>query len=466
MKKTSQAVPAAAERWEVSADGLVWTFHLRPGLQWSNGEPLSADDFVQSWRRMLTPALGAEYSYLLFPVKNAAAFNHGEIHDPAALGFAAPDARTVVLTLAQPTPYLPVLVAQPPWFPVNPRVLTKFEAWTKRGTAWTRPGNHVGNGPFVLEEWTPNARIRVGRNPRYWDAAHTRLNRIVFFPIESPEVEDHSFRAGQLHVTSSVPVAKIASYRQHEPALLRSDPFLQTAFLRFNVTKPPLQDRRLRRALALAIDREALARSVLNGSRSPAGSFTPPGTGGYTSRARVGQDLATARQLLADAGHPEGRDLPVFELLVRNDELQPKVAEAIQAMWQRDLGVRVTIAAVEQKTWIQNQQTLNYTISSATWAGDFLDPVTFLDLFVTGGGNNWTGWGDPAYDRLIAEAGRTADPAHRQEFFQKAEALLLEAAPVTPLYYGAQNYLIQPTVKNWLPALLGFHRYQFVELRQ
>lgn len=462
---SSRAVPAAAERWEVSPDGLVWTFHLRPNLQWSNGEPLTADDFVQSWRRILTPAFAAEYSYLLFAVKNAEAFTRGEIKDSATLGFTAPDARTVVLTLARPTPYLPTLVAQPPWFPVNPRVLAKFNAQATRGTAWTRPGNHVGNGPFLLKSWSPNAQLRVERNPHYWDAAHTHLQAIVFFPIENPEVEERSFRAGQLHLTASIPLAKIATHRQRDPSQLRSDPFLQTAFIRFNVTRSPFDDPRLRRALALAIDREALARTVLNGSRPPAFSFTPPGTGGYSSRAQVKTDVAAARQLLAEAGHANGSGLPAFELLVRSDELQPKVAEALQAMWQRELGVRVTIAAVEQKIWIQNQQTLNYTISSATWAGDFLDPVTFLDLFVTGGGTNWTGWGNAGYDRLIAEAARTTDPVPRENAFQQAETLLLQESPITSLYFGAQNYLIHPSVKNWDPALLGFHRYQRVELQ-
>jgi oligopeptide transport system substrate-binding protein len=463
-EKSSQAVPAAAESWEVSADGLAWTFHLREGLRWSNGERLTADDFVRSWRRMLLPAFAAEYAYLLYPIRNAEGFNQGRVSDPSALGIAAPDPRTVRIELARPIPYMPVLVALPPWYPVNPRVLERFGATAKRGTAWTRPGNLVGNGAFTLEEWMPNSRIVVARNENYWNAGAVTLRQIVFFPTESPDTEERDFRAGQLHVTYSLPISKIAAYRRDAPDRLRVDPFLQTYFLRFNVRRAPFDDPRIRRALSLAIDRDAIARSVLSSGNPPAHSFTPPDCGGYTARARVDRDVALARSLLEEAGHPGGKEMPPIEVQVRNDGVQPAVMEAIQAMWSRDLGVHVTLATLEQKTWLQNQQTLDYAASTAGWAGDFLDPVTFLDLFVTGGGNNWTGWGDGAYDQLIQDAAAQSDPRARLELFQKAESVLLEQAPVAPLYYGAHAYLIQPSVKGWTPALLGYHRYAFVRL--
>lgn len=463
-EKTSQPVPATAARWETSRDGLTWTFHLRAGVRWSNGEPITADDFVQSWRRELSPALAAETAYLLHAVKNAEAFNAGKITDPAALGFAAPDPRTVVITLARPIPYLPALVALPAWFPVNPRVLARFGALTQRGTAWTRPGNLVGNGPFTLEQWTPNARLTVVKNPGYWDAATTHLNRIAFLPIESADVEERNFRAGQLHLTNGLPTTKIPGYREREPAKLRLDPLLSTVFLRFNVTKPPLDQPKVRRALSLAIDREPISRRVLNGARLPAEHFVPPGTGGYTSRARVPVDFAAARRLLAEAGFPGGKGLPVFEVQVRNDEFQPRVLEVIQEQWQRELGVRITIAPLEQKTWIQNQQSLAYTIAGASWVGDFVDPITFLDLFTGNSGNNWTGWAHPDYDRLLAAAGGENEPAKRFELLQQAEAQLLEQAPIAPIFFGAQTYLIDPAVRNWEPSLLGLHRFQFVRL--
>ena len=463
-ERTSQAVPAAAESWESSLDGLTWTFRLRAGLRWSNGDPLTADDFVQSWRRILTPAFAAEYAYLLYPVRNAEAFNSGKLADPAALGIAAPDSRTLRIELAHPTPYFPILVALPPWYPVNPRVLAKFGAMGRRSTPWTRPGNLVGNGPFTLAEWTPNSRIVVARNPAYWNAAAVSLRQVIFFPIESPDTEEKDFRAGQLHVTYALPVARIAAYRRDHPGQLRVDPFLQTFYLRFNVQRPPFDDPRVRRALSLAINRDQIAEKVLSGGYPAAHAMTPPDCGGYTAVARVDLDIPEAVRLLAAAGHPGGRGIPSFEVQVRNDDVQPAVMEAVQEMWAKELGVHATLTTLEQKTWIQNQQTLNYAATTSSWAGDFLDPVTFLDLFVTHGGNNWTGWGDPAYDRMIAEAAAATDPAARFGVFQRAEAYLLLNGPVAPLYHGAHSYLIAPAVKGWEPALLGYHRYQLVRL--
>jgi oligopeptide transport system substrate-binding protein len=463
-ERTSQPVPAAAEKWDVSPDGLSYTFHLRPGAKWSNGEPLTAPDFVASWRRILAPSLAAEYAYLLYPLKHAEALNTGKSTDFAALGAEAIDDHTLRLTLERPTPYLPALTAQPAWFPVNPRVLAKFGDINQRLPLWTRPENLVGNGPFTLYEWRPNADLRVVKNPAYWDAASVRLGQILFFPNESPEVEERSFRTGNVHITYSLPTSKLETYRKNNPAALRLDPFLQAIFLRFNTTRPPFGDARVRRALSLAIDREAIAASVLRGAQNPARSFTPPDCAGYTARVRVPTDYELARRLLTEAGFPGGRGLPAVDLQVRNDEYQPRVAEVLQAQWKKELGLNITITPLEQKTWVQNQQTLNYAISGAGWIGDFVDPVTFLDLFVSNGGNNWTGWANPAYDALIREAAAATEPAARLEHFQQAEALLLEQAPVAPVYFGVRSYLIHPAVHGWEPALLGLHQYKKVYL--
>ena len=463
-EQTTAPVPAAAERWEASADGLVWTFHLRAGLKWSNGEPLTAQDFLDSWRRALNPALAADNAWYLYAVKNAEAFNTGKLADPAALGFSAPDARTVVITVGQPTPYLPALVSLPAWFPLNPRAVAKFGGMEKRGTTWTSAGNLVGNGPFTLKEWTPNVRILVEKNPNYWDAAGTKLEQIAFIPIENPESEERNFRSGQLHVTFNLPVSKIAAWREKEPAQLRLDPTLQSVFLRFNVTKPPLDNPKVRRALSLAIDRDTLARTILQASRLPAYALTPPNTGGYTARAAVRTDFETARRLLIEAGFPGGVGLPVVELQAKNDELMPRLAEAMQATWQRELGVRTAITQTEQKAWIQNQQTLGYAVSLASWTADFPDPVTFLGLFTGESSYNWTGWKNPAYDHLLAEAATVIDQQRRYEIFQQAEQILLEESPISPLHIGAQTYLIHPVVHGWVPSPLVFRRYQKVSL--
>jgi oligopeptide transport system substrate-binding protein len=461
-EKTSQPQPAAAERWEVTPDGLVYTFHLRPGLRWSNSEALTAQDFVASWRRSLAPTLAAENAYLLYPLKNAEALNSGRLTDFSQLGAEALDERTLRVTLERPTAYLPALTATPAWFPVNPRVLARFGPPDKRHPDWTRPENFVGNGAFTLTEWTPNARLVTAKNPAYWDAASVRLNQVVFLITESAEVDERNFRAGQVHVTNSLPAAKLEGYRAATPTVLRTDPFLQAIFLRFNTTRTPFQDQRVRRALSLAIDRDTIARNVLRGGQAPARSLTPPHLAGYTARASVPTDFAAARRLLAEAGFPDGRGLPALDLQVRNDQHQPRVAEVLQAQWKKELGVTLTISQLEQKTWVQNQQTLNYTLSGAGWIGDFVDPVTFLDLFVSTGGNNWTGWADPGYDALIARAAAATDPAARHELFQQAEARLLDQAPVAPVFTGVKNFLIHPAVHGWEPSLLGQHQYKKV----
>lgn len=461
-----QAVASSAESWDTSADGLTWTFHLRPNLRWSNGEPLVAEDFVASWRRLVTPAIAADNAYLLYAVKNAEAINGGKIKDLAQLGVAAPDTRTIVVTLERPTPYLPQLLAHPATFALNPRVLAKFGGLERRGSGWTRPENFVGSGPFVLKEWTPNQRLVVAKNPNYWDAAHVALREIVFVPTDNPDVDERNFRAGQVHATFTLPLTKVARWRERDPGKLRIDPLLQSVFLRFNTTRAPLNDPRVRRALSLAIDREALTRSVLQNTRAAAHSLTPPNVAGYTARAQIGTDFAAARQLLADAGHAGGAGLPLFELQCRSDEVQPRLAEAMQAIWQRELGVRVTIAPSEQKIWLQNQQTMNYTIVFGSWVADVADASNFLGMFTSNGGYNWTGWKDSAYDRLLEEAALAQKAEERLEIMQHAEARLLEESPIAPVFFGAQTYLLDPSVKGWPPAALGFRRYQLVRLEK
>ena len=464
-EKTSQPVPAVAERWETSADGLTWVFHLRANARWSNSDPVTAADFVYSIHRMLSPKLASEYSYMLWPILNAEAFNSGKIADFSAVGVQALDEHTLQLTLGSPCPWLLSLAAHQSWLPVHQAVIEKFGPMDQQGTRWTRPGNLVGNGPFLLKEWTPNSRIVVECNPAYWDAAHCRLQRIIFFPNDNIATDEKNFRSGQLHLTYELPIEKIATYRAEAPEKLRIDPFLETFFLRFNVTKPPFDNKKLRQALARALNREAIAHDVLRGSRTPAHSLVPPRTAGYTSQAAVPDDFEAARRLLAEAGYPGGKGLPPFEMQIKSDDIHRAVMEAIQEMWKRELGVSIVIAPLEQKTWIQNWTTLSYQSGSTRWIGDYVDPNTFLDMWVTNGGNNNTGWSNAAYDHLIAESGRTLDTPRRQALQQQAEAILLDEVPIVPVFYGTRIYLIHPAVQGWSPSLLGTHRYQFVELK-
>ncbi|MBC7368294.1 MAG: peptide ABC transporter substrate-binding protein [Undibacterium sp.] len=465
-EKTGAAVPGVAERWEVSPDGLSYTFHLRPAARWSNGEPVTARDFAYSFQRILTPALGSVYNYMLWPIKNAEAYAAGKIKDFAEVGVAVIDDATLKVTVARPAPYLPVLAAHSTWYPIHRATIEKFGKIDERGTAWTKPGNFVGNGPFVLTEWTPNARITVSKNPHYWGVAANTLERIQFFPIEKADVEELNFRAGQLHATFAAPASKIATYRRQSPDRLRLDPLLGLFYINFNTTKPPLNNPKLRRALALAIDRAAISQSVYSGANQPASTLVPPNCGGYTGPAGLPLDFAAARALLAEAGFPGGKGLPTMPMQVLNDDKQPKVAEAIQAMWRRELGVSITIEPSEQKTLIQNQQTLAHTIGIMGWTADFPDPITFLDVFKKGGGNNWTGWSSPAYEALLDRAANTADPAARFALLKEAETVILAEAPIAPFIFGSSSYLIHPAVKNWESAPLGLQRFQLIRLEK
>jgi oligopeptide transport system substrate-binding protein len=460
------AVPAVATSWDVSPDGLVYTFHLRPDARWSDGDPVTASDFVYSFHRELSPNLGATYSYMLWVIRNAEAFNSGKLTDFSQVGAQAIDAQTLRITLAKPTPYLPALAAHMTWFPVHQAAVEKFGKMDQKGTRWTLPGNLVGNGPFVLTEWTPNSRIVVEKSPHYWDAAHVRLNRIIFFPIENAESEELDFRGGGAQVTYGLPISKVAAYRKDHPGMLRIEDNLASYYLFINNKRPPFDNPKLRLALALAIDRVRISRDVCQGIRAPAHCFTPPGCGDYTARASIPDDFVAARKMLAEAGYPGGRGLPTIEVLSYTTELPVKTLEVIQKDWKNELGVRMTIAPIEQKTLFANQQSGNYTIAFSAWIADYPDPSTFLNTLETGNGNNWAAYHNPAYDQLIEAAAGDPDNGRRMEDFQKAEAMMLHDAPLIPLYFGQRPYLIQPYVRGWPPAKLAFKRFKNVWLEK
>ena len=463
---SSAPLPGVAESWQHSPDALTWTFHLRPNASWSDGSPLVAEDFVFSFRRILSPKLAAEYAYMLWPLKNAQAISEGQNPDANSLGARAIDTHTLELTLEAPCPWLLTLVSNQAWFPVHRPTLERFGAWDERGTRWTRPENLVCNGPFRLSEWAPQSRLVVEANPKYWDKNRSPLRRIIFLPNESLATDERNFRSGQIHATYDLSPEKIETYRREAPERLHIDPFYETFFLRVNVDKPPFNDVRVRRALALTIDRAALCRSVLHDSRTPALSFTPPGGDAYVSSFTLHEDREEARHLLAEAGYPAGKDFPRFEVELKGDDIHRAVMEAIQQMWKKELGIDCSLAPLEQMTWLANQKAISYQLSTSRWIGDYLDANTFLDLFLSSGGKNQTHWTSPDYDKLVSEAAACSDKAQRQSLQQKAEQLLLTELPIIPIFHGTRVYLLHPGVKNWPPSLLGLRRYQYVKLQR
>jgi oligopeptide transport system substrate-binding protein len=458
-------VPGVAESWEASADGLTYTFHLRADAQWSDGKPVTSDDFLGSWRRMLTPAMASVAASQLYIIWGAEAFNRGD-GDFSKVGIAAPDPRTLSVSLSHPAPWFPSVLSSPAWLPVPvahyPRELpTPAEANT-----WSQPGTWVGNGPFVLKEWKRGQEIVVSRSPTYWDAGRVRLSEIHFHPFDSLDSEERSFRSGQLHVTEALPPGRIDAYRSDSPALLRVDPLLGTYFMRLNVRRPGLGDARVRLALALAIDRESIAARVLRGGQGPAYSFTPPGIGAYAPAPVQRRNLDEARGLLLASGHAGGAGLPTFQLLYNTSESHRDVAEAVQEMWRRDIGIKVELVNQELKSTEEARRAGDYDLLLSSWIADYVDPSAFLDMWRGGSGNNFTGWSSAAYDALLSKADLTADTPARNALYGQAERLLLGEAPIAPLYHYTHVFLIQPSVHGWSPTLLDHHPYKAVWLGQ
>lgn len=458
-------VPGLAESWTISSDGLVYTFRLRPNLRWSDGTPLVAADFVASIRRALSPTLGSDYAKLLFPLENAEAYHRGIVTDPAQIGAVALDDSTVRLRLEHVTPHLLTTMTHPVWSPVPTAAIATYGPVEERSTPWARPGRLVGTGPFVLTAQRAGRTIVVERNPHYWDAATVRLRAIHFHPIDSVDAEERAFRAGQLHLTEALPVARIEAYRRQESPFLRIDPYLGTYFYRYNVTRPFLNEPKVRRALAKAVDREQIVERILRGGQLPAGGLVPPGMPGYEPPPGIRTDFEAARALLAEAGYPGGAGLPPFEILYNTSENHRLIAEAIQEMWRRELGVETRLVSQEFRVTLAARRTLDYQILRSSWIGDFLDASNFLEVFLGNGANNHTGWAHSGYDALVTEARRTPDPAARAALLRRAEEKLLAELPILPIYYYTHVFLIRPSVRNWHPTILDRHPYKYVYLQ-
>lgn len=457
---TLEPIPGAAESWTVSEDKLTYTFTLRKDGKWSNGDPVTAQDFYYSFKRMLSPALAADYAYLLHCIKNAKAFNTGGLDDFSAVGVKAIDDYTLELQLEHPTPYLLDMQMHQAWYPVHQATIEAHGDMAERGTPWTRAGNHIGNGPFRLTEWRPNEIIQVVRNEHYWNRENVRLEGIDFYPIEDLQTEERSFRTGKLQMTAEVPTDKVEYYQAENPDVLHIDPYLGVYFYRLNTTRAPFNDARVRQALSLALDRKEIVRNVTKGGQTAAFHYVPPGIDGYTSAPTLSFDLDRARMLLAEAGYPDGENMPPAEILYNTSENHKRIAEAIQQMWKKHLGIDVQLANQDWKVYLDTTRSMNYTIARAAWIGDVVDPVNFLEMWLTDGGNNETGYGRPEYDALIQQAYAETDFETRMGILRKAEDMVLEDLPIIPIYFYTRKYLQAPEVKGYEPNVLGYHRFQ------
>jgi len=438
-------LPGVAERWDIAPDGKTYTFHLRADARWSDGSPVTADDFVYGFRRVFTPSIGSENNVYGYAIAGARAMNEGK---STWLGVHAVDARTLVVQLENPTPYILVILSGTPFEPVPRALVERFGGGTRPGTAWTRPGNIVSNGPFTLAAWRSNQELVAIRNPYYWDHAHVRLREVHFYPTDDLGAEERAFRSGQLDVTYQLPQSKIAAYRdRHDPAL-RITPQLCSVYLMFNVTAPPFADSRLRRALALAVDRDKIVPTVGQGAYTSGHSLTRPGTDHYSPPSFPDFNPALARQILAEAGYPGGHGFPAVTLRVATGPLR-ELAEAIQEAWRHNLGVKVEIQTQEQKTYFDALRTKDYSVSLMRFFYGVNAPETMLMVAQSESQWNWAGWKSPGFDQAYHDATAAPDEAARRGAFDRMERQIFTDSAYAPIAFLNQAHLVSPKLKGW-----------------
>ena len=452
---TAQAEPALAKHWDISDNGTVYTFHLRNGLQWSTGEPITARDVVYSWRRAVDPSTASDYAGMLFCVKNAESINAGKTTDLSQLGVRGIDPKTVRVELTSPTPFFLELCAF--WT----LAVVPEKAITQHGDQWCLRQPLPVSGSHTLEFWHVRDRVRIRNNPLYWDADNTRNNVVDLLPVESPATAINLFEAGQADIIwdkSLVPTELLDALSQR-PEFHRFD-YLGSYFVRFNTTQKPLDDPRVRKAMALAIDKARVVEKYTKGGERPAEHFVPPGTGDYTSPSGLIHDAGLAKQLLAEAGYPGGKGFPSdFEYLFNSSPLNKNIAVELQRMWRETLGIQVKLRQAEHKVYLAAQSALDYHVTRSSWIGDYNDPNTFLDMFMTQNGNNRTGWTNADYDRLIRLANATSDLTKRNKLFLQAETILItDELPILPLFFYVGINIYHPDrIGGIHPNILDIH---------
>lgn len=457
-----QVEPGMARSWEANADKSVWTFHLQPEAKWSDGTPFTAHDFVWSWRRMLRPELGAQYADMLFLIRNGRELYERKVPE-TDLGARAIDDHTLEVSLIGPTPHFPLIACHTAWWPVPRHVIERYGDVCDVMNPWTDEDKMVSNGPFRMKRYLFRQYLEVERNPHYWDAANVKLNGVRFYAIDADDVEERLFRRGQLHATYSTPLSKIPGYFRNHPDIVRNYVNCASWYFRVNTTRGALRDVRVRRALAFAIDRQSIVDNLLRARQKPAGGMVPP-MEGYEQVHEFTFDVPQAKRLLAEAGYPDGRNFPHYEILISKSESAKQISEAVQAMWRQNLGITVGITSQDFTVYLTSQHRMEYDLALAGWNADYYDPATFIDMWVTGGGNNETGWSNAGFDGLVARAKQTADAGERLRILHDAEVILMREAPVLPMYYGTRTRLIHPAVKRWEPRLMDNRMWQHMEL--
>ena len=457
-EKTLEPAPGVANSWNASQDGLKYTFHLRPEARWSNGDYLTAQDFVFSIKRILSAELGSNYAFMLYSLKNAKAFNEGKVPF-SQVGVICVNAHTLELHLEQPTPYFLSLLNHPAWYPVHQQNLLSFGSAFERGTGWTHK-NHVGNGAFQLKEWRVSDAVICQKNPNYWGSKKVALQELHFHAIVNNHTEIRAFYTGQIHATSTVPPNQIPPLIKAKAPELRIAPDLGVYYFMLNTKIPGLNNKLVRQALNFATNRKLIADKIRQRGEEPALHFTPPNTGGYYAPHYLQYNPSMGRQKLTEAGYPNGENFPTLTLLYNTSENHKAIAEAVQQMWKSELNIKVELRNQEWKIYLDSRRRKDFEICRASWIGDYNDPTTFLNLWLGKSTMNQSGWENPHYDALITQASDPDYSENRFSLFAKAEQILIEEAPLLPIFFYKRASLQDPRIVNWESNLLNIRNYR------
>ncbi|HCO74655.1 peptide ABC transporter substrate-binding protein [Clostridium sulfidigenes] len=467
--ENSKIVPGTAEKYEVSDDGTVYTFHIRKDAKWSDGKPVVAGDFEYAWKRALNPKVAAEYAYQLFYIKNGAAYYNqekvgGKVATAEDVGVKVIDDNTLEVTLEAPVPYFLSLAAFPTYFPVRKDIIEgNEEKWT------LKPDTYISNGPFKMSEWKEKESITFVKNENYWDAKNVKLETLEVKLIDDQITYLNAFKSGEIDVIESPPQAEIPTLLDEGTAKIY--PYLGTYFYVINVSDKAkdvdpkaaeaLSNPKFRKALSLAIDRQLIVDKVAQGGQAPATSYVPAGIldsigeefqKDYSSK---GANIEEAKKLLEEAGYPNGEGAPTITFTFNTDQGHQNIAQAVQDMWKTNLGINVELKNEEWAVFQDTRNNFQYSMARHGWIADYNDPMTFLDMWTTGNGQNNAGYSNKEYDKLIAQAKVELDDAKRTELLHKAEDILMDESPIIPLYYYTNVLCIDKNVKGTYKSPLG-----------
>lgn len=458
-------IPGMATRWETSPDGLTWTFHLRQAL-WSDGVPVTAEDFVFAFRRLVDPASASSYAYFLHLLKNGAAISGGKM-PPSALGATAVDAHTLRVELEHPAPYLLELFTHGTTYPLPRHVVTA------KGKAWSRPGNYVSNGPFTLKQWIPNDYVLLERNPRFYDAANVALEKVYFYPTADYGAALRRFQVGELDYQERYPTQKVDWIRKNLAHTIDPVPSLITEIIGVNHKREPFGDVRVREAINLALNREVITQRILRNGEVAAYNVVPPGIANYQGGLAYdfkaldyAQRIEKARSLMRAAGFGDNKRLRTTYMI---RSTAPTVGRAIAAAIQQMLAqayIDITITPNDMQVFYPAIQEHNFDIAQAGWAADFSDASNFLDLFRTGSGNNWGEYSNPVFDAALDGAQREADINRRSAKLAEAESIFLKDHAAMPLWFWVSLNLTWPYVKGLEANALDYHRSRWISIDQ